>query len=112
MPTAKTELVDPRVSAWIDKARRAGLYDQTLQVDIALNIPDVGQEEPTELGEAEVQQGQTLYGVINGRRMAQEQLNAYADSLAEQQRAARAVGLGWEIQKYPKVPHAKLSTPP
>lgn len=89
LPKVATALLDAWVSSWLEQTERAGLRDETLTVDIALDLPVPAQQEPIEVGEAHIREGRTQ-GAINGRSMAHEEMNAYADAAAREQRAADA----------------------
>ncbi len=97
LPKVATALLDARVSSWLEQTERAGLPGETLTVDIALNLPVPAQQEPIEVGEAHVREGRTQ-GAINGRSMAHEEMNAYADSVAREQRAEDAAQAGARVQ--------------
>jgi hypothetical protein len=103
VPNGKVQVVDPRVSNWITKMRTAGNTRSTLLVDIALDLPVSFPDEETEVGRAEVLDGRTTRGNINGREMTQKEMNAYADALAEvehKRRGARYQSISGALREW------------
>lgn len=90
VPRAKVDRVDPRVLARIEKLEREGLSERTIRVNIALDLPEPQFDEPPEQGEAEVLDGLTVRGAINGKEMTEKELNTHAAERAREERATRA----------------------
>jgi hypothetical protein len=82
VPQAKTEKFDPRVVKWVKEMRSQGNYNETLSVDIALNLA-VNITVPVETGFGEIRNGETASGVVNGRELSAKELNQFGDTSAE-----------------------------
>lgn len=90
LPKVASALLDARVSSWVEQTERAGRHNETLTVDVALDLPVPAQQEPIEIGEAHLSAGRIAQGAINGRSMTHEEMDAYADSAARQLRTGDA----------------------
>ncbi len=89
LPPGKKEVVDPRVIKELEKLEREGRNKETIAVNIALNLPDDAEEETPEVGDAEVLNGETTRGSINGQEMTKKELNEHASAQAHEQRSKR-----------------------
>jgi hypothetical protein len=90
LPPGKQEVVDPRVIKELEKLEREGRNKETIAVRIALDLPDDAEEETPEVGEAEVLNGATTRGSINGVEMSEKELNDHANKRAHEQRSKRS----------------------
>jgi hypothetical protein len=90
VPQGETDKVDPRVLARLEKHEIEGRSRDTIAVNIALNLPEEAEDEAPEAGEAEVLNGLTVRGAVNGKEMSEKELNSHANERAREQRALKA----------------------
>ncbi len=90
VPRGEAPLVDPRLQEELTKLEKAGDTRRTLRVDIAANLPAVAEDEPLETAEGDILKGLWNEGVLNGKKLSEEEMEAYAAKQAQAERAARA----------------------
>ncbi|MGB2680343.1 MAG: S8 family serine peptidase [Candidatus Competibacter sp.] len=90
VPRGAAPLVDPRVLEALTKLEQAKLTGQTLQVEIALNLPVAAGDEVVETGSGEVEKGCWVKGLLNGKDISETDMDAYADRRAQEEQTARA----------------------
>ncbi len=90
VPRGETSLVDPRLLQALTKLEQTGATRQTLRVDIALNLLVEPSDENLEAAEGNVLKGIWNQGFLNGKKLSEEEMDAYADKQAQQERDARA----------------------
>ncbi len=90
VPHGEAPLVDPRLLEELTKLEKAGDTRRTLRVDIAVNLPAVAEDDPLETAEGNILKGLWNEGVLNGKKLSEEEMEAYAAKQAQAERAARA----------------------
>lgn len=83
-------LVEPRALAALAKLEQSKLIDQTLRVEIALNLPEDLAQEASEKIVIEMDEGRWVKGFLNDRELSEADMAAYADRSAQEERTARA----------------------
>ncbi|MBK7543451.1 MAG: S8 family serine peptidase [Candidatus Competibacteraceae bacterium] len=89
VPRGTAPLVDPRVLEALTKLEPAKLTSQTLQVEIALNLPVDVSNEVLETGSGEVEKGRWVKGLLNDKEISESDMTAHADRRAQEEQAAR-----------------------
>lgn len=90
VPPGIAPLVEPRLLNALVKLEQAKLTNQTLQVEIALNLPIEPSDEVLETGSGQVEKGAWVKGLLNGKEISEIEMNTYADQHAKKQQAVRA----------------------
>lgn len=90
VPRGEVSLVDPRLQEELTKLEKAGDTRRTLRIDIALNLLAISNDETLETAEGDVLKGLWNQGLLNGKKLSEEEMEAYADKQAQAERAARA----------------------
>jgi hypothetical protein len=90
IPRGEVSLIDSRLLKELTQLEKAGDARRTLRVDIALNLPTISNDETLETAEGDVLKGLWNQGLLNGKKLSEEEMEAYADQQAQAERAARA----------------------
>ena len=85
VPAGKVERISPDIYEWLKQAEGTGDYESLLSVNIALDLPTPTIASQIEMGEVEILDGQTISGIINGKRLKGSDVEEYADKLADGQ---------------------------
>ncbi len=89
VPRGEVSLVDSRLLKELTQLEKAGDARRTLRVDIALNLLVEPADENLETAEGDVLKGLWNQGLLNGKKLSEEEMEAYADKQAQAERAAR-----------------------
>jgi hypothetical protein len=90
VPRGEVSLVDSRLLKELTQLEKAGNARRTLRVDIALNLLVEPSDENLETAEGNILKGLWNEGLLNGKKLSEEEMEAYADKQAQAERTARA----------------------
>lgn len=90
VPRGEVSLVDSRLLEELTQLEKAGDARRTLRVDIALNLPAAPDDESLETAEGDVLKSLWNQGLLNGKKLSEEEMEAYAEKQAQTERTARA----------------------